>query len=123
MSKNNAKLWDECQDDEKKQLMQLFDDMIPYYRRIAVYDVDKEFVAAHKEQCLRLALAARRVTLQTTDVTPEQVIFSDELFGRIVTKAWQDAFSDVDRLFFNAHLQQAAEAFRMGIMMADLPQF
>ena len=114
------KLWDECSDLEQKQLMQLFDDMTPYYNRIAVYDVDKAFVSEHKVPCVRVALAARKVTL-AAELKPEEAIFSDDLFAQLVTQAWQTAFSPEDRSFFNANLQNAAECFRMGIMMADLP--
>lgn len=102
--------------------MQLLDDMIPYYGRISVYDVDRDFIQVHKEQCMRLALAARKVTTLHTEMTPEQAIFSDQLFGQLVAEAWQQEFDQADREFFNAHLQECAECFRMGIMMADLPQ-
>lgn len=117
------KNWTECTEAERKQLIQLMDDMIPYYNRIAVYDVDKEFICSHREQCMRIALAARLLTTKHSDLKPEEAIFSDEMFGRLVTEAWQQQFTDEDKSFFNANLQQAAECFRMGIMMADLPDF
>lgn len=122
MQETIIKLWDECSEKELRQLSQLFDDMMPYYQRIAVYNIDKEFVAGHKTQCVRLALAARKVTLESEDVKPEEAIFSDEMFSKLITSAWKECFSDDDRVFFNTNLQQAAECFRMGIMMADLPQ-
>lgn len=115
------KLWNECTEDERKRLIQLMDDMIPYYGRIAVYDVDKDFIRTNRERCMSIALAARKLTTDNKDVKPEDAIFSDDLFGKLVTDAWQQAFSNEDKLFFNANLQHAAECFRMGIMMADLP--
>lgn len=116
------KLWKECTQDERNRLVQLMDDMTPYYERIAVYDVDKEFVRANREQCMSIALTARRLASDHPDIKPEDAIFSDELFTKLVGEAWQQLFTDDDKCFFNAHLQNAAECFRMGIMMADLPQ-
>lgn len=115
------KLWNECTEDERKRLIQLMDDMIPYYERIAVYDVDKDFIRTNREQCMSIALAARKLTTDAADIKPEDAIFSDDLFGKLVTEAWQQVFSNENKLFFNANLQNAAECFRMGIMMADLP--
>lgn len=115
------KLWKECTVAEQKRLIQLMDDMIPYYERIAVYNVDKEFVRANREQCMTIALVARKLTTDHNDIKPEEAIFSDDLFGQLVTEAWQKLFTTEDKLFFNANLQNAAECFRMGIMMADLP--
>lgn len=116
------KLWNECTEAEQKRLIQLMDDMIPYYERIAVYDVDKDFVRANREQCMSIALTARKLVAEHSDIKPEDAIFTDDLFARLVGEAWQQVFSDKDKLFFNANLQNAAECFRMGIMMADLPQ-
>lgn len=116
------KLWKDCTADERKRLIQLMDDMIPYYERIAVYNVDKEFVRANREQCMSIALTARKLTTEHQEIKPEEAIFSDDIFGKLVGEAWEKVFSNEDRLFFNTHLQNAAECFRMGIMMADLPQ-
>lgn len=116
------KIWKECTADEQKKLIQLMDDMIPYYERIAVYNVDKEFVRANREQCMSIALTARKLMTEHQEIKPEEAIFSDDLFGKLVSEAWEKVFSNEDKLFFNAHLQNAAECFRMGIMMADLPQ-
>lgn len=116
------KLWKECTEDERKRLIQLMDDMIPYYERIAIYNVDKDFVHANREQCMSIALTARKLTTDHQEIKPEEAIFSDEIFGRLVGEAWEKVFSNEDKLFFNANLQNAAECFRMGIMMADLPQ-
>lgn len=116
------KLWKECNEAERNCLIQLMDDMIPYYERIAVYDVDKEFVRANREQCMSIALTARKLTFDHSDIKPEDAIFSDQLFGQLVSEAWEHVFSTEDKLFFNANLQNAAECFRMGIMMADLPE-
>ena len=116
------KLWKDCTEDEQKRLIQLLDDMIPYYERIAVYNVDKEFVRANREQCMSIALTARKLTTEHQEIKPEEAIFSDDLFGKLVSEAWGNVFSNEDKLFFNTHLQNAAECFRMGIMMADLPQ-
>lgn len=116
------KLWKECTDAEQKRLIQLMDDMIPYYERIAVYDVDKAFIRANREQCMSIALTARRLTADHKEIKPEEAIFSDDLFGQLVSEAWREVFADEDKIFFNANLQNAAECFRMGIMMADLPQ-
>lgn len=116
------KLWKECSAAEQKQLIQLMDDMIPYYNRIAVYNVDKAFVQAHREQCMSIALTARKLVSDHNELKPEDVIFSDELFGNLVSEAWERLFSVEDKCFFNENLQHAAECFRMGIMMADLPQ-
>lgn len=116
------KLWKDCTADERKRLIQLMDDMIPYYERIAVYNVDKEFVRANREQCMSIALTARKLTTEHQEIKPEEAIFSDDFFGKLVSEAWEKVFSNEDKLFFNTHLQNAAECFRMGIMMADLPQ-
>lgn len=116
------KIWKECTADEQKKLIQLMDDMIPYYERIAVYNVDKEFLRANREQCMSIALTARKLMTEHQEIKPEEAIFSDDLFGKLVSEAWKKVFSNEDKLFFNAHLQNAAECFRMGIMMADLPQ-
>lgn len=116
------KLWKECTLDEQQRLIQLVDDMIPYYERIAVYNVDKEFVRANREQCMSIALTARKLMTEHQEIKPEEAIFSDDLFGKLVSEAWEKVFSNEDKLFFDAHLQNAAECFRMGIMMADLPQ-
>lgn len=116
------KLWKECTADEQKRLIQLMDDMLPYYERIAVYNVDKEFVRTNREQCMSIALTARKLTTEHQEIKPEEAIFSDDLFGKLVSEAWEKVFSNEDKIFFNTHLQNAAECFRMGIMMADLPQ-
>lgn len=116
------KLWHECSEAEQTQLTQLLDDMMPYYNKIAVYTADKDWIRSHRERCMSIALSARKLTAAHQDMTPEEAIFSDQLFGQLVTEAWQSVFTDEDKLFFNANLQQAAECFRMGIMMADLPQ-
>ena len=116
------KLWKECTEGEQKKLIQLLDDMIPYYERIAVYNVDKEFLRANRAQCMSIALTARKLTSDHSEIKPEEAIFSDVLFGKLVSEAWEEVFSNEDKLFFNANLQNAAECFRMGIMMADLPQ-
>lgn len=116
------KLWKDCTEDEQQRLIQLMDDMIPYYERISVYDVDKDFVRSHRSHCMSIALAARKLTADHHDFKPEEAIFSDQLFGQLITEAWETIFTDEDKLFLNANLQQAAECFRMGIMMADLPQ-
>lgn len=115
-------IFDTLSEEARKQQMQLFDDVLPYYSRIAVYDPDKAFIAANKEQCLRLALAGKQVMLAHSDVKPEEAIFSDELFSAYIAEAWSNYFSDADKLFLNNHLQEAAECFRMGFMMADLPE-
>lgn len=116
------KIWKECTADEQKKLIQLMDDMIPYYERIAVYNVDKEFLRANREQCMSIVLTARKLMTEHQEIKPEEAIFSDDLFGKLVSEAWEKVFSNEDKLFFDAHLQNAAECFRMGIMMADLPQ-
>lgn len=116
------KLWTECNEAEQKRLVQLMEDMIPYYERIAVYDVDKEFIRANRERCMSIALTARKLTADHNEIKPEDAIFTDDLFGKLVTEAWEKLFSTEDKVFFNANLQNAAECFRMGIMMADLPQ-
>lgn len=41
-------LWKDYSDVDQKRLPQLLEDMIPYYERIAVYSVDKEFVRNNK---------------------------------------------------------------------------
>lgn len=115
--------FDSLNETGRKQQMQLFDDVLPYYSRIAVYDPDKEFINANKVQCLRLALAGKQVMLSHKEVTPEQAIFSDELFSAFIAEAWSNCLSDEDKRFLNDHLQEAAECFRMGFMMADLPEF
>ena len=116
------KTWNECSSDEQQKLIQLMDDMIPYYERIAVYNVDKDFIRDHREPCMRIALSARKLTTDHHEVKPEEAIFSDQIFGQLVSEAWQHLFTPEDKLFFNANLQHAAECFRMGIMMADLPE-
>lgn len=116
------KLWEECTGEEQKRLMQLMDDMIPYYERIAVYNVDKAFIRANREQCMIIALVARKLTTEHKEIKPEDAIFSDELFGKLISEAWEKVFTNEDKIFFNTNLQNAAECFRMGIMMADLPQ-
>lgn len=116
------KLWKECTEDEHKRLIQLMDDMIPYYERIAVYNVDKDFIRANREQCMSIALTARKLTTDHKEAKPGDAIFSDDLFGKLVSEAWEKVFSNEDKAFFSANLQNAAECFRMGIMMADLPQ-
>lgn len=116
------KLWKECTESEKNNLIQLMDDMIPYYERIAVYNVDREFVRKNRNQCMSIALAARKLTYNHTDIKPEEAIFSDDIFGKLITEAWEQLFTIEDKIFFNANLQNAAECFRMGIMMADLPE-
>ena len=105
-----------------EQFEQLFDDMLPYYSRIAVYDPDKAFISNHKEQCLRIVLAGKEAILAHCDIKPEDAIFSDELFSSLISYAWQNLFNETDRLFLNQNLRQAAECFRMGFMMADLPE-
>ena len=120
--KHDMKLWKEYSEGEQQRLIQLMEDMIPYYERIAVYDVDREFIRANRERCMGIALAARKLVTEDSSVSPGDAIFSDELFGTLVTAAWQNVFDGGDRAFFNSHLQQAAECFRMGIMMADLPE-
>ena len=55
-------------------------------------------------------------------VKPEDAIFSDELFQSYVSEAWIKLMDDEDKLFHNAHLTEAAECFRMGFMLADLPE-
>lgn len=116
------KLWKDYSDVEQKQLIQLLDDMIPYYERIAVYNVDKEFVRSNRNACMSIVLAARDIVTTHTDIKPEEAIFSDDLFGKLIAQAWEQIFSVDDKIFFNSNLQNAAECFRMGIMMADLPQ-
>lgn len=101
---------------------QLFQDMIPYYGRISVYDMDKTFIVEHLEQSLRMALAGKQVILSHPDIKPEDAIFSDEAFAKLVQEAWNSVFSDEDKHFLNDNLQKAAECFRMGFMMADLPE-
>lgn len=115
------KLYDQCSDTERQRLQQLMDDMLPYYRRIAVYDIDKAFLSDHREESLRIALASRQVMASHTDMKPEEALFSDDQFAQLVGEAWQTTFSDADRLFFNAYLQHAAECFRLGMMMSELP--
>lgn len=115
------KLWKECNEAERKRLIQLMDDMIPYYERIAVYNIDRTFVKENREPCMSIALTARKLTTDHGEIKPEEAIFSDDLFAKLVAEAWQHVFTDEDKLFFNANLQNAAECFRMGIMMADLP--
>lgn len=122
ISKNEMIPYDNLNEAGRAQQMQLFDDMLPYYSRIAVYDPDKEFINANKVQCLRLALAGKHVMLSHKEVTPEQAIFSDELFSTFIAEAWSSCMSDDDKRFLNDHLQEAAECFRMGFMMADLPE-
>jgi len=106
----------------KSQMSQLFDDVLPYYSRIAVYDPDKTFISANKVQCLRLALTGKEVMLSHADVKPVEAIFSDQLFSEYIAEAWAKYLADEDKLFLNNHLQEAAECFRMGFMMADLPE-
>lgn len=116
------KTWKECSEAEKQRLIQLMDDMIPYYERIAVYNVDRDFIRTNREHCMSIALAARKLVTEHTDMKPEEAIFSDQLFSTLVSEAWQNVFDPNEKVFFNTHLQQAAECFRMGIMMADLPE-
>jgi len=101
---------------------QLFQDLIPYYGRISVYDMDKAFIEEHLEQSLRMALAGKQVILDHPDIKPEDAICSDEAFAQLIQEAWNTIFSDEDRHFLNDNLQKAAECFRMGFMMADLPE-
>lgn len=117
-----TKPWNEYSAAEKKQLMQLLTDMMPFYERVSVYNVDKEFFKSHRISCLRMALAARCVVERHTDVKPEEIFYSDDLFRQMIGEAWQLYFAPEDRSFFQENLQNAAEFFRMGVMMADLPQ-
>lgn len=43
----------------KSRQRQLFQDIIPYYGRISVYDMDKAFIDGHLEECVRMAMAGR----------------------------------------------------------------
>lgn len=119
---SNMNPWDQLSEEKRKQTQQLLEDMLPYYGRIAVYDVDKQFITEHMEQCLRLALAGKETILTHKDLTPEAAIFSDEHFSQLLQEAWASVLSNEDKHFLNDHLQQAAECFRMGFMMADLPE-
>lgn len=114
--------WDNLSEEKKAEHRQLLQDMIPYYDRIAVYSLDKEFINANLEPCLRLALAGKQVMLNHTELTPEEAIFSDTHFQMLIAEAWNNEFSQEDKLFLNDNLQKAAECFRMGFMMADLPE-
>jgi len=115
--------WDNLSEEKKAEHRQLLQDMIPYYDRIAVYSIDKEFINANLEQCLRVAIAGKQVMLKHTELTPEEAIFSDTHFQALIGEAWNEEFSHEDKLFLNNNLQKAAECFRMGFMMADLPEF
>lgn len=107
---------------QRIRLTQLFDDILPYYSRIAIYDPDRDFIRDHKEACLRIALAGMQTMQSHPDVKPEDAIFSDDLFSAYIAEAWTHCLTDADRHFLNDHLQHAAECFRMGFMMADLPE-
>ena len=115
--------WALLSDSQRQQQRQLLMDMLPYYQKIAVYDPDKVFIEANMESCLRIALAGKAVMKQhAADVKPEDAIFSDELFRAYIGEAWTSFFDREDQLFLNAHLTEAAECFRMGFMLADLPE-
>jgi len=115
-------LWDNLSEEKKAENKQFLQEMIPYYDRIAVYDIDREFINANLEQCLRIALAGKQIMLKHTEITPEEAIFSDSHFQAMIREAWNEVFSNDDKLFLNDNLQHAAECFRMGFMMADLPE-
>lgn len=108
--------------EEISRQRQLFQDMIPYYGRISVYNMDKAFIEEHMDKCLRMALAGKQVILNHPSITPEDAIFSSEIFAQLIQEAWGNAFSTEDKHFLNDNLQNAAECFRMGFMMADLPE-
>lgn len=114
--------WDTLTNEKREQTRQLFIDMLPYYGRISVYELDKVFINANIESCLRIALAGKQVMLAHTELTPEEAIFSDDHFSALLQEAWREAMDEGDKRFLNSHLQEAAECFRMGFMMADLPE-
>lgn len=116
------KNYDTMSTEELAQQSQLFQDLIPYYGRISVYDMDRSFIESHLDQCLRMALAGKTVILSHPDILPENAIFSDEIFSQLIQEAWNAVFSTEDKVFLNENLQKAAECFRMGFMMADLPE-
>ena len=108
--------------EEWSRLSQLFDDVLPYYSRIAVTVPDKEFVQSHHDACVRMALAGKQAILEQSDVKPEEAIFSDPQFAQCIEYAWKNIFTDDDKKFLNDNLQKAAECFRVGFMLADLPE-
>lgn len=114
--------YDSMTQEELARQRQLFQDMIPYYGRISVYDMDKSFIDGHLEQCLRMALAGKQAIQTHPDLKPENAIFSDESFSMLIQEAWSNIFTEEDKHFLNDNLQNAAECFRMGFMMADLPE-
>lgn len=118
----NKNPWTLLNESQKKQQRQLLMDMLPYYQKIAVYDADKSFIQEHLEACIRIAHAGECVMKNHPDVKPEEAIFSDDLFRTYVSEAWNSCFDDEDKIFLNEYLAEAAECFRMGFMMADLPQ-
>ena len=114
--------YDTLSEENQARQRQLFKDIIPYYGKISVYDMEKAFINGHEEQCLRMAMAGKQVMLSHPDIKPEDAIFSDAHFSRMIQEAWADVFTDDDKHFLNDNLQNAAECFRMGFMMADLPE-
>ncbi|MBP5680811.1 MAG: hypothetical protein J6X31_07160 [Bacteroidales bacterium] len=107
---------------EWTRLSQLFDDVLPYYTRIAVGIPDKEFIRQNHDACVRMALAGKQTVLACADIKPEDAIFSDPQFAQCIEYAWKNIFSDEDKHFLNDNLKKAAECFRVGFMLADLPE-
>ena len=119
----NKNPWTTLSEPQQKQQRQLLMDMLPYYQKISVYDADKTFIEANLVACLRIAMAGKAIMKQhSTTVKPEDAIFSDKLFQTYFSEAWNTLMDDEDKLFLNAHLTEAAECFRMGFMLADLPE-
>ena len=114
--------FDNLSPEERARMSQLFDDIQPYYARIAVTLPDKSFIAEHHDQCLRMALAGKEAILAHKDMKPEEAIYSDDLFAHCIEYAWHNVFTESDQQFLNTYLKPAAECFRMGFMLADLPE-
>ncbi|MCR5394247.1 MAG: hypothetical protein K6E86_02500 [Bacteroidales bacterium] len=114
--------YDQLTAEERVRVAKLFDDVLPFYTRIAVGVPDKGFISAHHESCVRMALAGKQAVLSLGDVKPEDAIYSDEHFARCIEYAWQHSLTELDKVFLNEHLQHAAECFRIGFMLADLPE-
>ena len=116
-----ASPYDRLDENERGKMSQLFDDVLPFYTRIAVQVPNKEFIQSHKEACVRLALAGKVTILSLEKISAEEAISSDDIFAQCIQYAWDNLLTDSDKLFLNDHLTDAAECFRMGFMWADLP--
>ena len=79
--------------EEWSRLSQLFDDVLPYYSRIAVTVPDKEFIHLHHDACVRMALAGKQAVLEQPDIKPEDAIFSDPQFAQCIEYAWKNIFA------------------------------